>query len=207
VNTFKDKGIKNVYAYEARAEQGGYVNGVMAAMLSKSGVIGPIETGDAKLYVDGFKAGAKAAKPNIKILVNWTGFFSDVSLASEAANTEIAAGADALTGTAQMVVGAIGVAKQKGIPWFGTQSSQTSLAPSIVVANQVYDWTVALKPMVENIKKGKLGGEAYSLTLKNGGLTIEYNPKYNLPPEVKKAAEKAIEDIKAGKIKIEVGGK
>ena len=210
VNTFKDKGIKNVYAYEARAEQGGYVNGVMAALLSKSGVIGvigPIETGDAKLYVDGFKAGAKATKPNIKILVNWTGSFSDVSLASEAANTEIAAGADALTGTAQMVVGAIGVAKQKGIPWLGTQSSQTSLAPNIVVANQVYDWTVALKPMVENIKKGKLGGEAYSLTLKNGGLTIEYNPKYNLPPEVKKAAEKAIKDIKDGKIKIEVGGK
>src|SRR5574338_100852 len=43
VNTF---GMKNVYAYTAAAEQGGYVNGVMAAMLTKSktiGVTGPVE--------------------------------------------------------------------------------------------------------------------------------------------------------------------
>ena len=38
----------------------------MAAMLSKTkvvGMIGPIAVGDAKLYVDGFKAGALAANP------------------------------------------------------------------------------------------------------------------------------------------------
>ncbi len=60
VDTFQDQGITNVYAYEARSEQGGFVMGVMAAMLTESdviGIIGPIETGDAKLYVDGFKAG------------------------------------------------------------------------------------------------------------------------------------------------------
>ena len=58
VDTF-GKGITNIYAYEARSEEGGYVNGVMAGKLSKSviGVVGPIETGDAKLYVDGFVAG------------------------------------------------------------------------------------------------------------------------------------------------------
>ncbi|HEY4665822.1 MAG TPA: BMP family ABC transporter substrate-binding protein, partial [Anaerolineales bacterium] len=60
VDTF---GLDNVYAYEARSEEGGFVNGVIAASLSQSGVIGvvgPIETGDAKLYVDGFVAGAKS---------------------------------------------------------------------------------------------------------------------------------------------------
>ena len=59
VDTF---GLDNVFAYEARSEEGGYVLGVMGAMLSESGVIGvvgPIETGDAKLYVDGFTAGAQ----------------------------------------------------------------------------------------------------------------------------------------------------
>ncbi|HMT19740.1 MAG TPA: BMP family ABC transporter substrate-binding protein, partial [Promineifilum sp.] len=68
VDTF---GIPNIYAYEARSEEGGYVNGVIAASLSESGVlgvIGPIETGDARLYVDGFVAGAKATNPDIKIL-------------------------------------------------------------------------------------------------------------------------------------------
>src|SRR5260370_1391410 len=57
-------GLKNVFAYEARAEEGGYVNGVMAALLSKSGtlgVVGPIPAGDAKLYIDGFVEGATAS--------------------------------------------------------------------------------------------------------------------------------------------------
>ncbi len=206
VNTFTDEGINNVFAYEARSEQGGYVNGVMAASLTKSGVIGvigPIETGDAKLYVDGFVAGVKATKPDAKVNVNWTGSFSDVALASEAAQTHIKAGADILTGTAQMVTGAIGVAKEKGVLWFGTQSSQTSLAPEIVVANQVYDWTVALKPMIKLIQQGTLGGKAFSLTLANGGLRIEYNPKFNLPPNVKALAEKTIQGIIDGSIKVE----
>jgi basic membrane lipoprotein Med (substrate-binding protein (PBP1-ABC) superfamily) len=62
VRYFVDEGITNVFAYEAASDEGGYVNGVMAASSPKSnviGVVGPIETGDAKLYIDGFVAGAQ----------------------------------------------------------------------------------------------------------------------------------------------------
>ena len=54
VNTF---GLPNIYAYTAAAEEGGFVNGVLAAKLTKSkviGVTGPVEIGDAKTYVSGF---------------------------------------------------------------------------------------------------------------------------------------------------------
>lgn len=207
VDTFTDQGITNVFAYEARSEEGGYVNGVIAASLSESGVIGvvgPIETGDAKLYVDGFVAGVAATKPDAQVNVNWTGSFSDVALASEAAQTHVNAGADALTGTAQMVVGAIGVAEEKGVLWFGTQANQTSLAPSIVVANQVYDWTVVLEQMIELIKDGTLGGKAFALTLANGGLTIEHNPDFDLPDEVKALADETIQGIIDGGITVDV---
>jgi basic membrane lipoprotein Med (substrate-binding protein (PBP1-ABC) superfamily) len=205
VDTFAEKGIKNIFAYEARAEQGGYVNGIIAAMLSKSGtigVIGPIETGDAKLYVDGFKAGALATKPDANISVTWTGSFSDVAKASEAAQTQINAGADALTGTAQMVVGAIGVAKDKNVPWFATQSNQASLAPSIVVASQVYKWDVVLKQIIDLVKAGTLGGKAFSIDLANKGEVVELNPDYKLPDDVKTAAQAAIDGISEGTIKV-----
>jgi len=202
VDTF---GIPNIYAYEARSEEGGYVNGVLAANLSQSnilGVVGPIETGDAKLYVDGFVAGAKAAKPDIAVNVNYIGSFSDVALATEAANTLVGAGADALSGTAQMVVGAIGVAEENNVPWFGTQSSQTSLAPSVVVANQVYDWSGVLMHIIDNVKAGKLGGESYALTLENGGLVMDYNADYQVPAEAKAAADEAAAGIAAGTISV-----
>ena len=205
VDTFVDQGINNVFAYEARSEQGGYVNGVIAASLSESnilGVVGPIETGDAKLYVDGFVVGAKTTKPDIQVNVNYIGSFSDVALASEAAQTHVNAGADGLTGTAQMVVGAIGVAEEKGVAWFGTQSNQTSLAPSIVVANQVYDWTVALDEIISLVKSGTMGGQSYALTLANGGLKIEFNPDYAVPDDVKALAEQTIAGIVDGSIVI-----
>ena len=62
-------GLPNIFAYEAASQEGGYVNGVLAATLSTSkviGVVGPIEVGDAKLYVDGFKAGVAATNPDVQ---------------------------------------------------------------------------------------------------------------------------------------------
>ncbi len=200
-------GLPNVFAYEAFSQEGGYVNGVMAAALSSNdilGVVGPIEVGDAKLYVDGFIAGAEAQKPGIQVNVNYIGSFSDVALASEAAQTHADAGADSLTGTAQMVVGAIGVAEERGIPWFGTQANQTSLAPSIVVACQVYDWTVILDDVLALMADGTYGGKVYALTLENGGLLIEYNDGFDLPADVKALAEDAISGIKDGSITVDV---
>jgi basic membrane protein A len=200
-------GLDNVYAYEANSQEGGYVNGVIAAALSKGtvGVVGPIEVGDAKLYVDGFIAGATATNPSIQVNVNYIGSFSDVALASEAAQTHADAGADVLTGSAQMVVGAIGVAEERGLLWFGTQSNQTSLAPTIVVASQVYDWTVVLDLILNNIEDGKLGGEAFVITLENGGLLIEYNDAYDLAADAKSQGDAAIAGIKDGSITIDLG--
>jgi len=115
-------GLANVYSYEAASDEGGRVMGIMAAALSTSdnvGIVGPIEVGDAKLYVDGFKAGVLANKPSATVNVNYIDSFSDVALAAEAAQSLIGAGADVLSGTAQMVVGAIGVAKSENVLWFG----------------------------------------------------------------------------------------
>lgn len=198
-------GQPNIFAYEAASHQGGYVNGVLAATLSQSGtigVVGPIEVGDAKLYVDGFKAGVLATKPDAVVNVNYIGSFSDVALASEAATTHISAGADALTGTAQMVVGAIGKAEEAGALWFGTQSNQSSLAPSIVVASQVYHWEVALNEMIALIKEGTLGGQSFKADLANGGEVMEFNPEYDLPADVQALAEQTVQGIVDGSITI-----
>jgi basic membrane protein A len=207
LDTFANEGITNVFAYEADSQEGGYVNGVIAASLTESGVIGvvgPIEAGDAALYVKGFQAGVAATNPNVIVNVNWIGSFSDVALASEAANTHVSAGADMLTGTAQMVVGAIGVAEENGVLWFGTQASQTSLAPDIVVANQVYDWSVVLDEIIALIQEGTYGGTAFTITLENGGIVMDYNSGYDLPEDVKSAADAAVQGIIDGSIEIPV---
>ncbi len=202
VDTF---GQPNIFAYEAAAQEGGYVNGVLAATLSKSKVIGivaPIETGDAKLYVEGFKQGVAATDPNVKVNVNYIGSFSDVALAAEAATTHISNGADVLTGTAQMVVGAIGKAKENNVLWFASDANQSSLAPSIVVDSQVYHWEIVLKEMIGLIQAGTLGGKSFAINLANGGEVIEFNPGYALSADAKALGDKAIQGIINGTIKI-----
>jgi basic membrane protein A len=203
LDTFQAQGINNVFAYQAESQQGGYVLGTIAALMSKTGVLGvsgPVEAGDAKLYVDGFAVGAKVAKPGTVVNISYTGSFSDVSLMAAAAETHIGAGADMLTGSSQSVVGAIGVAKEKGAYWFGTQWNQTELAPETVLASQVYNWAGIVEDMIAAHNAGVMGGKAYTLTFKNGGLGIEYNPAIEVPAEVKAAADAAIQGIMDGTI-------
>lgn len=201
VDTFD---LPNVSVYQAKAEEGGYVNGVMAALMTKSGIIGvtgPVEAGDAKLYVDGFINGVKSVNPDTEVNVTYTGSFSDNDLMAEAANNHIAAGADILTGASQSVVGAIHAAQeQDGVFWFGTQAEQSPLAPDVVVASQIYDWAGILRDIIEKRQAGTLGGEAYTITLENGGLKIGYNEGISVPDEVKSAAGSTIDGIKRGAI-------
>lgn len=204
VDTFESKGVKNISAYTVAADQGGYVLGVIAAKLSKSGkfgLIGPVPAGDGKLHIDGFEAGVKATNPNANVSKFFTQSFSDAALMSQAAQTMVANGADMFTGTSQAVVGAISVLKDKqGLAWFGNQSSQVSLAPKNVVATQVYDWSPFIKDLIANTKAGKLGGAVMVGTLKNKVLVIQYNPDYPLPADVKALADKTAQDLIDGKL-------
>lgn len=199
VNTF---GLPNVSAYTAASDQGGYVLGVLAANLSESGtigVVGPIEVGDAKLFVDGFKLGVTESETGATATATYIGSFSDVPLATEAAQAFLDNGADVLTGSAQMVVGPIGLASENEALWFGTQSSQAELAAEVGVAFQVYHWEVVLLDLITKISEGTLGGESYVLTLENGGLTIEYGD-YELDEELVALADETIAGIIDGSI-------
>ena len=196
VETF---GQPNISAYTTRSDQGGYAMGLAAAVIagdSPVGIIGPIEVGDAKLYVDGFAAGVAAGGGTANSV--YTDSFADVQLAAEAAQSFIDNGHAVLTGTAQMTVGAIGVARESNIPWFGTQSNQTSVGPEVVVANQVYKWDVVLDDLVRDIQGGSMGGSSYVIDFANGGLVIEYNDAYDVPDDVRSAGDAAVANFTAG---------
>lgn len=190
-----DTGRPNVFSYSARSDQGGYVNGVVAAGLTTSGLIGaigPIAVGDAGRYLDGFQAGVASVDAALAVNVTYIDSYTDVGLAREAAEVMTAFGTDVLTGTSQIVAGPIQVAVETGIPWVGTQSSPVGLAPQTVAASQVYHWDVALTQLLELVDTGTTGGALDPLTLANGGLTIEFNSEFDLPADVRTAADDAI---------------
>ena len=194
--------LANVFAYYPEAQQGGYVNGWIAGALTNGGaigVVGPVEAGDAVAYINGFQAGAEANGVS-NVAVTYTGSFSDVALATEAAEALVTVGVEALTGTSQSAVGAVNVADVNEIPWFGTQSNQEAWSTGQVVASQVYHWEVILDDMFKLIEEGTLGGEAMSLTLENGGLLVEINGCFDLDDDVVNGAGDIIDQIIAGEI-------
>jgi basic membrane protein A len=198
-------GLPNVYAYDVASEEGGYVMGAQAARLTQSGVIGvvgPIEVGDAARYVNGFKAGAEAENPGVQVLVTYTQSFSDLTLAADTARSHIDAGSDVMTGSAQMVVGAVSVASERGVKWFGTQANQSSLDPNIVVASQVYHWEVILREIVTDIDAGTPSGRAYTANLANGGLVIEYNPAAGVPADIQARGDELVNAISTQAISV-----
>jgi basic membrane protein A len=198
-----DLGRSNVFTYSARADEGGYVNGVIAAGITSSGMvgaIGPIDIGDAGLYVRGFQAGAASVDPAITVSVNFIDSYTDAGLAREAATVMTQFGADVLTGTSQIVSGPLELVAAEGIPWLATQSSPVSLAPDDVVATQVYHWEVALREMLDVLAAGGTGGTLAPLTLANGGLVVERNPAYELPPAVSDRADAAIAGLTDGSL-------
>lgn len=202
-------GLPNVYAYTVQSDQGAYAMGVLAARLTETkviGVVGPIEVGDAKLYVDGFVAGVAAEDASVTVNVNYIDSFSDVALASAAAQAHIQSGADIMTGTAQMVVGATGVAREEGVLWFGTQYLQTSLGEDIVVASQVYRWEVLLRTILDNIDNGVLGGEVLVATFAEGALELVFNDGVALDAEDRAAIDAVVAGIIDGSITTGVDG-
>ncbi|MFW6070678.1 MAG: BMP family lipoprotein, partial [bacterium] len=194
-------GLDNVYAFSVNADQGAYVGGLMAAMMSDTiGFVGPIDVGSIARSTDGWAAGAEAANSDVRALETFTGSFSDVSLATQSADTMIEAGATVIAGQTEMGVGVAGAAEQAGVAFFGNDADFAPFAPESTYASQVFNYGVALRQAIEQVQEGQLGGEVIVLSLENDGIYIAFNPDYPLPDEVRQAGEEAIEGIIDGTI-------
>ncbi len=196
-------GLPNVFAYRAVAYEGGYVIGTMAATMSENGTIGAVgavDAGGAHMYLGGFEKGVLATNPDANVMISFTGDWNDITLATQAAEALVDAGVDVMTGTSQIMVGTIAVAQANGISWFGNEVDSTSLAPDIVVAGLIDDYSVIVRQIVAERANGVFGGVSYDLTLENGGLRIQYNDQFDVPAEVRAAGDAAIEGINNGTI-------
>ena len=205
-------GPKNVFTYMPESEDTGYINGIIAGLVTKTnivGIVGPVDGGDAARYNRGFVLGVKASNPKAQVQIAYTGSFGDFVKAAELAQTQIKAGADVLTGSAQQALGglrAVAEYKDKPIWWLGQDTAQLGIPESYkVIAAAGYAYEAVVETLIDKRQAGVLGGECIPLNFANAGFVYEFNDKVGpvLTPAVRKAAEKAKADITAGKLKID----
>lgn len=207
LEVYQQQGIDNVYGYTAKSEYPGYLAGVMAAMMSKSGNIGfcgPLDIGDDHMFFQGFIQGVKSKIPDAEVNGIFTGSYADVPAMTSCAETLIQAGADVLAGSSQASVGSVALAQEKGVPFFYYQGDYSEQAPKAVVASTIFDWTNIIREMMLAHQAGFVGGKTWVATMKNGGLKMVFNPNYEIPADVKAAYDEAYNKIVNGELMIEV---
>jgi basic membrane protein A len=192
-----DKGFsKNVASVDFNNVQFGYLMGVLAAKMSKTGKIGSVNAleglPNVVAQVGGYRKGAKSVRPDIQVKVIYIQNIEDAAGAKEAALSEIAWGADFLTGKLNAAqLGVIEAAKEKNVYVSGRSLEHTAIAPDNLLTNIVEKWGQMYGTAGTQSKDGTIGGkfERYGLDTKNcSGAELGYKEgqEFNsaVPPEV-----------------------
>lgn len=200
----------NVRSVIFTEHEGSYLVGMLAAMASKTGTVSFVGGMDIPLisaFACGYAQGAKAVKPDIKVIVNYTGdtpaAWNDPVKGGEIAKAQMSQGSDVVFAAAGGTgLGVLQAAADGGVLSIGVDSNQNYLHSGKVltsmlklVDNAVYQ---AFKDGPE-LQTGVVlmnlaaGGVGYALDEHNAGLVSD---------DMKAKAEEAKAAIIAGTIKV-----
>ena len=202
--TEADVASDNVASYVMSCEQGGYIEGMLAASMTKSnkiGFIGPIEGASLIKIMNGFEDGAKSINPDIEVQTAWTGSFTDTALAKEAAQAMIDSGVDFIAHDAnECGNGAIAAAQEAGVYATGDSYDQHELAPETVLTSSMYNVPLVIESAYLDVVNGTFKGEVKYLGMAEG--VVEMAPYYDMesaiPEDVRTMIDEKIEAIKSG---------
>lgn len=169
----------NVGTYDVKLEQGGYLMGILAGMMTKSNVIGVTGGVDVSEIHRGhvaFTIAAQKVNADAKVINTFIGDFNDLTKAKEAAINQVSAGADVLWQSGDGVgIAVMGACAEKNVFCMGNNFDQNGLAPKNSVASVVYNWSPLYVQMMKEIKDGTFGNKQYWINFANQGIKVVWN--------------------------------
>jgi simple sugar transport system substrate-binding protein len=194
------KRAPNLATYSGRFYEGRYIQGVIAAKMSKKGVLGYIGSFPIPEVVSGINAtmlGAQSVNPNIKVKIIWVNTWFDPGKEADAAKALADQGADVLMQHTDSAA-AMQIAAQRGILAFGQDSDMIKFGPKSQLTSIVDNWA----PYYVQRAKDMLDGTWKSADVW-GGLRshlVTMAPYTNMPDDVKALAEKTEAAITDGSL-------
>jgi basic membrane protein A and related proteins len=206
VNTAKVAAAPNLASFDNRWGDAGYVGGAVAAMFSKSGIIGHVGGVPVPViqeYNEGFERGAKSVNPDVRMLSAYVGSFTDVAKGKEITLGLIERKADVVSATGnENVIGTLEAAKERKVLMIGTAFDSARFAPETVVTTALVNFDVNLEMAVSKVLDGSIQPQNYLLGFGENGIGLAGFGQFDsqLSAENKKRIQSLIEDIKAGKV-------
>lgn len=199
----------NVGAFRFYLEQGCYLAGMMAAKMSKTGVIGSVAVKNYPSIVStlkAYEAGAKAARPDIKIVPTvYFGAEGDVAGAKRATESVLDQKADFVIHQANAAAqGVFDACKERGAYAFGTNADQNGNPSGIVIASATIVAGPAFLDLAKQVKEGTFKGSIVLKGMEDGSIDFVVNPalQSKVPPDVLKTIEDVKANIKAGHLTV-----
>ncbi len=190
--------------------QSGYLAGIVAGTITKSGKIGAVggreDIGPVVAFIKGYENGAKSVKSNVQVFINYVGDFNAPDKGEASAKTMIGQGADVLFqvagGTGVGVLRAACNAKVYGI---GVDVDQWEGLPDLkgcIVTSAEKKLVNATRDAIKRFKdKGKQTGN-FTNDATNDGVGVSAIRNLSpIPAGLEDKLKQATADMKSGKLK------
>lgn len=198
----------NVASVTFKEEEGSFLVGVVAGLMTKTnkvGFIGGMDFPIIRKFECGFRAGVKAVKPDAEIFIAYTGAFDDPAGGKELALTQFNQGADIIFhASGACGTGVIKAAEEMGPDYFaiGVDSPQYHLAPESVLTSMVKRVDVGVFDISKLLYEDKFEARHYVLGLKEDGVGTSEHLKEMAPQKVIDKVEEYKDKIINGEIKV-----
>jgi basic membrane protein A len=204
---------ENVVSIFPQQQQGSFLLGALAGMMTETNVIGYVggeEYPNVVNIFEGYRQGAEAVNPDVRVVGTYLNDWDNPAKGKEAATSIIRQGADMIFHVADSSgQGAIESARENGVYALGAVQDQNSLAPATVLSSFVLDVDKAYGQAVDAALEGSFIGEIRKPGIESGkgaaGDGIVYIASFHgldskVPAAVKTRLQELTDDLLAGKI-------
>ena len=212
--TYQDGDVipPNVVGIKFREEQGSYLVGAIAGLVTQTGTVGFVGGMDIPLihkFEAGYRAGFEVVRPDGKVLIRYAGVtgdaFQNPTKGKELALAEIDQGADILFhASGSTGLGVFEAVRDRDKLAIGVDSDQQAEAPGHILTSMTKQVDVAVFDTAKAAKDGTFQGGIRILGLKEGGVDYVYDENNSqwITPEIRERVEALRTEIAEGRIEV-----
>jgi len=169
----------NVVSYLFREQEGAFLAGALAALSTKSGVIGfmgGIRIPPVMRYEVGYVSGAKSVNPDIEILISYADDFENPTLGKELTLAQYNNNADIVIAAAgRSGIGAFDAAKEKGEGVFviAADQDQSELGAEFQLAAVIKKLDTGVYDAIKAVLEDSFEGGVHNLGISEEGMGID----------------------------------
>ena len=202
----------NLAALKFREEEGSYLVGALAALVSRSKRVGFVGGMDIPLihkFEAGYRAGVRRVCPTCEVVVQYAGAtpeaFRNPGRGKELALSQYQSGVDIIFhASGSTGLGVFQAARERGTFVIGVDSDQHDEAPGRILTSMVKGVDAATYDVIRRAREGSFTGGIYSFGLKEGGVGYVYDDRNRalIPDSVRARVEELKAEIIAGRIAV-----